>query len=169
MYRLRKKPYFIIVILLALIGVFLFFVMSNSDKKVAKEFLKLYYTVSDTNIYRRDDINEIETALSSKYRNVLTYNALKKSVANRSIMEGEQASDKWKCTLTVKKVTLKLVDSNSISKSYDYTVNARVKFADGNEKYISPTGTLKLVKEANKWKVDAFYTIIGELYKLMGK
>lgn len=168
MYNLRKKPYLIVVILLLLIVIFVLYVMTSSEKKVAKEFINLYYNVSDTHIYNSNDINEYEAALFKKYGNIMTNNALKTSASNRSILEGEEAAYKWLCTLKVKKITLKLVDNDN-GKSYDYIVNAQVKYIDGNKKDILATGTLKLIKEGNKWKVDSFYTKIGELYKLMSK
>lgn len=169
-----KKILFIAGIIIILVLVFLLFLLPNHDSKIAaEEFLSLYYTVSNSNIYQNmnqsGDPSQIETILYTKYGNAMTDKALQNAIANRFILEGEKAADEWKCTLEVKKVTLKSTEKQSDSIKYDYTVNAQVMFSDGSIKDISPNGQLKLIKEGDKWKVDLFYTKIGALYEQMSK
>lgn len=165
-----KRPVVVIGLLLVIVVVLgSFFYSNNAKSKVAKEFLNTYYNISDTNISHSKDIEELKSALSKKYQNILTEKALEKLAASRWILEGEQAANDFKCTLKVNKTSIKLIEDNKDNKKYDFIVDATVQYSDGSDKKISQSGALKIIKVGSKWLVEDVYVRTGELYKIMKK
>lgn len=143
--------------------------LNDGSKKIAKEFLNKYYTVSDVSISQSKSIDEIKESLEKKYENLLTHNALEKLAANRWILESEKAANEFNCKLEIKKISLKQSEKDNNKKRYEYTVVSVVKYSDGKEKEISQSGTLELIKKDDKWIIDSVYVRDGELYGLMKK
>lgn len=182
-----KKPGFwgIVVGIILIIGLATGLITNpilNESERKAEEFLRIYYTIENTDIadmfydpslnllFSSKPINEIdengngiievkgvEEAVKAKYGGLMTEDALNRASANRVILAGEMAAREYGSRLEPKKIKIKEVkisDKGIISYSFD--VEALVKFKDGTRNVVDLTGTIDMVEVGGTWKVSNF-------------
>lgn len=154
----------------------------NESEKKTEEFLMTYYTIENTDIadmffdeslnpiFSPEPMSEIdengdgivevkgvEEAVNSKYGGLMTEEALNRASANRVLLAGEMAAREYGSRLEPKKVNIneeKISDHGTIT--YNFDVEALVKFKDGTKKVVDLTGTIDMVKVEGTWKVSNF-------------
>ena len=196
MMEIFKKPRFwtiliAIVIIIAISTGLITNPISNTAKNKAEEFLKVYYTIENTDIVdlaydpltnpilrdepiideNEDGIIEIigmDEAVFAKYGDFMTEDALNYSAANRIILFGEMRAREYGSKLLPEYVNLwdeKTSDYGQIT--YEYSVPALVKFNDGSEELVNLGGSLVMKKDEGSWKVDGFKPDIKELASVL--
>ena len=163
--------------------------ISNQPEKICKEFLRLFYTIENTDIadmiYNSDlylengsnidengfgivGSNELEEALTAKYGDIMTEDALNKAISNRTILAGEIPAREFGSKLEPENINLydeKISDNGN--KTYQYNIDAFVKFKDGSEELVNLQGSLMMEKVKGKWKVGDFQPDKAELAKIL--
>lgn len=161
--------------------------LNNTEKGKAEEFLKLYYTIENTDIADmfydenlKDDsklnfdgtgitsIKGLDEALSAKYGSLMTEDAFNRASANRTLLIGEVTAREYGTRITIEGVNLwdEEVSENG-DVTYQFSIPARVKFKDGTEELINLNGTLVMKKLDNDWKVSDFQINRTELAKVL--
>lgn len=172
----------ILVTLIVIIGLATELITStfvNESEKKAEEFLSTYFTIENTHIadmmfdekliesllssdYETSkqgiiEFKLIDEAVNAKYGDLMTEEALKRASANRTILIGEMTAREYGTRLEPNKVDIK---EEKISESgiitYNFDVEALVKFKDGTDNLVNLTGKIDMVEVEGVWKVDNF-------------
>lgn len=182
-----KKPGFwaIVVGIIVIIGLATGLITNpnvNNAERKAEEFLRIYYTIKNTDIadmfydpslnsiFSSEPTSEIvengngiievkgvEEAVNAKYGGLMAEDALDRASANRVLLAGEVAAREYGSRLEPKKIKIneqKISDKGIIS--YNFDVEVLVKFKDGTRNVVDLTGTIDMVELEGTWKVSNF-------------
>ncbi|MDP3386872.1 MAG: hypothetical protein Q8S24_06530 [Eubacteriales bacterium] len=158
---------------------------NNKPEGRAEKFLRTYYAVDNADIAelvfnpsieQPSKMNEtglteipgLQDALTAKYSELMTEQALNISASNRVLLEGEMAARQYGSRLKVDSISLNgKSEAENSNVTFHYNIHARVTVTSGDQEAIQLGGVLVMKEVDGTWKVDQFRPNAGELGKVM--
>lgn len=156
-----KKKLFIIVpiILIAILLIVIFLPKESHTEKVAEDFLKIYYSFSESNMIEvksPSDNEKLAKKLQQDYQEVAWDTCIESLIKNRYYKQIQDIYSKENGNIIYQQATLEVLDkgeSGENVKNYNYECVFKVNNVDFTAK-----GQLSLKKQ-NEWKVKDFIII----------
>lgn len=137
-----------------------------SDKSVATDFLKKFFTVDSKELSTMNEINklikdkdesnqvsDLYVSLYDKFKSDTTEEGYEDLIANRAYTGILDCAEKYNCTFQCEKVSLSQSSKCRNIIEYNYTAKIKVTYTKSkNQKEITESGIIQVIQE-DQWKV----------------